>query len=449
MSLTDHLTQRHPGRLVVSAFVIAISIGTVLLSLPVAWEPGRRVGVVDALFTSTSAVCVTGLATVDTGTTWSLFGELVILGLIQVGGLGIMTIASFITLFLSRRIGIRRGLLAGAETGVVDFGDLRPVIRAILTFTLVVEVLAAIALTARFWAGDWDFSSSVYLGVFHAVSAFNNAGFSNLQGGLERFTADPVINLVIPLAIILGGIGFPVVLELSREMRKPSRWSLHTKLTLVATGLLLVIGTVALLAIEWSNPLTFGPLEPAEKLLAAFFQSTSPRTAGFNTVPMWGLRVPSLLLIILFMVIGGSSGSTAGGIKTSTFAVVVWTTIAELRGDSEVSAFERRIPNALQRQAVAIVIISVGVIGTSTFLLAVLMPEEAASLGDLLFETTSAFATVGLSTGLTPLLTAPAKILLTVLMLLGRVGPTTLGAALLYRRSRQRFRYPEERVMLG
>lgn len=444
----DQLSRRHPGRLVVGAFVLAISVGTVLLRLPVAWEPGQRLGVVDALFMSTSAVCVTGLGTVDTGSTFSLFGELVILALIQIGGLGIMTIATFATLFLSRRIGIRRGLLAGAETGVVNHGELRSVIAAIVAFTAVTEAVVAVILAARFWAGEWDAAASIYLGVFHSVSAFNNAGFSNLQGGLERFTADPVISLVIPLAFILGGIGFPVVLELSRELRRPEHWSLHTKLTLVATAVLLVVGTAVLLAIEWSNPLTFGPLEPAEKLLAAFFQAATPRTAGFNTVPIAGLRTSSILLIVLFMVIGGASGSTAGGIKTSTFAVVVWTTIAELRGDREVSAFERRIPSDLQRQAVAIVIASVGVIGTSTFLLSVLMPAEV-DLGDLLFEVASAFGTVGLTTGLTPVLSDPGKVLISALMLLGRVGPTTLGAALLFRRTQQRFRYPEERLMLG
>ena len=437
----------HPGRLVVTGFVVAISIGTLLLSHPAAMEPGRELGLLDALFTATSAVCVTGLVTVDTGTTFSLYGELVILALIQVGGLGIMTIATFATLFLSHRMGIRRGQLAGTEIGVGDLGDLRPVIRAIMLFTFGTEAVVAAVLALRFWAGEWDLAGSLYLGVFHAVSAFNNAGFSNLQGGLERFVTDPVINTIVPLAIILGGIGFPVVLELARE-RRSQRWSLHTKLTLAATAALLVLGTLAVLLIEWSNPATLGPLDLPGKLMAAFFQGTTPRTAGFNTVPFGELRTSTLLVVVLFMVIGGSSGSTAGGIKTSTFAVVVWTTIAELRGDAEVSAFERRIPGALQRQAVAIVIAATGVVGTSTFVLSLLMPAGT-QLGDLLFEVASAFGTVGLSTGVTPVLGDAAKVLVSLLMLLGRVGPTTLGAALLFRRTRQRFRYPEERLMLG
>lgn len=442
------LRQAHPGRLVVLGFIVVIAVGTLLLWLPASAEPGRRVGLVDALFTATSAVCVTGLSTLDTGSTFSLFGEVVILGLIQVGGLGLMTIASIITLALSRRMGIRRGLLAGAEIGSLEFGELRPIIRSIVAFTFATEAVVAAVLGLRFWAGGWDGPASAYLGVFHAVSAFNNAGFSNLQGNLERFVGDPAVNLVVPAAVILGGIGFPVVLELVREHRHPRRWSLHTKLTLTATGLLLVIGTLAVLAIEWTNPATLGPLDLPEKLLASFFQGTTPRTAGFNTVPMGELRGSTLLVMVLFMVIGGSSGSTAGGIKTSTFAVVVWTTIAELRGDPEVSAFERRIPVALQRQAVAIVIAATGVVGTATFLLSLAMPAHT-PLGDLLFEAASAFGTVGLTTGITPVLSDGGKLLLSFLMLLGRVGPTTLGAALLFRRTRQRFRYPEERLMLG
>jgi trk system potassium uptake protein len=440
---------RHPGRLVVTAFVVVIALGTALLRLPVAWEPGQQVSLVDALFTATSAVCVTGLVTLDTGTSWSLFGELVILFLIQLGGLGIMTIASIATLLVFRKLRISSGLLVGAETGVVDRGQLKPVLRAIVAFTFITEAVVAAILTVRFWAeGTWGFASAAYLGVFHAVSAFNNAGFSNLDGGLQRFVGDPFINLVVPLAFILGGIGFPVVAELRGNPRRPRRWSLHTKLTLSATGLLLAFGMAAILAMEWTNPTSLGGLGGPQKVLTAFFQSATPRTAGFDTVPMADLRLATLLLIVLFMVVGGSSGSTAGGIKTSTFAVLLWTSKAELRGDDEVTAFGRRIPAALQRQALAIVIVGVGVIGTALFTLALLMPDGTPLL-DLLFETVSAFGTVGLSTGITPELTGPAKGLVCALMLFGRLGPITLGSALLFRRSRRRFGYPEERLMIG
>jgi potassium uptake TrkH family protein len=444
-----HLVGPHPGRLVVAGFLTVIGAGTVLLRLPVAWEPGHEVGWIDALFTSTSAVCVTGLVTLDTAATWSTFGEVVILGLIQIGGLGIMTIASIATVLVLRRFRISSGLVVGAETGMINLGQLRPLLRAILLFTLVTEAVVALILTLRFWAdGSRGLASAAYLGLFHSISAFNNAGFSVLDGGLTRYATDPVINVVVPVAIILGGIGFPVVAEIAGNHRRPRRWSLHTKLTLTTTAVLLVGGWCAVLAMEWTNAETLGPMSSPQKALAAFFQAVTPRTAGFDTVPMGDLRLATLLVVVLLMAIGGSSGSTAGGIKTSTFAVVVWASVAEMRGDAEVSVFGRRIPSDLQRQALTVVVAATGTIGTSLFVLSALMPAGTA-LRDMLFETVSAFGTVGLSTGLTPQLTDPAKLVVCVIMFLGRLGPLTLGAALLFRQARRRYGYPEQRLMIG
>lgn len=441
--------RRHPGRLVVSAFALFIAVGTLLLWLPLSHEAGQPgLSLVDAFFTASSAVTVTGLVILDTGTTFSTFGEVVILGLIQVGGLGIMTLASVMSVFLSRKLGINRGRLVGTEIGVADLGELRTVIRALIKFSLISEVLVAVLLTAHFLLeGGRSFGNSVYLGVFHAISAFNNAGFSPLPDGLERYVTDWYFSLVIAGAFIAGGLGFPVVIELITSYKDRKRWTLHTKVTLIATGALLAGGTLCLAVLEWTNPDTLGPLRSIDKFLAAFFQSATARTAGFNTVDIGSLRTSSALIMILLMVIGASSASTGGGIKTSTFAVVVWTTLAEFRGDPEVTLLHRRLSRTVQRQALALVIAALGTVGTATFLLAILMPD--APLTDLLFETASAFGTAGITRGITTQLDALGKVLIIALMFIGRVGPITFGAAILLRGKAHRFRYAEEKLIVG
>ncbi len=444
-----HWQTTHPGQLVIVGFSVLIITGTLLLRLPFAHESTvPQISLLDAFFTAVSATTVTGLAVVDTGATFSRFGELVILTMIQIGGLGIMTLASLATVFLSRRLGIKRGLLAGTEIGLGDFGELRPVIRAIFRYTVGFEGLAATMLSIRFVIEDeHSIGGSIYLGVFHAISAFNNAGFSTLSGGLERYVADPWMNVVISVAIIAGGIGFPVAVELSKHFREPRRWSLHTKVTVAATSLLVVGGTLAILAIEWTNPATMGNLSVFEKFLSSMFQSVTTRTAGFNTLPIGAFRGGSILLMLLLMTIGASSASTGGGIKTSTFAVVVWTTIAEFRGDNEVNLFHRRLPSSLQRQALALVIAALGTVGTATFILSLSQPNL--TLDSLLFEAASAFGTVGLSTGITPELNTFSRFLIMALMFIGRVGPVTFGTAILFRSRPHLYRYPEEKLLVG
>ncbi len=439
---------RRPGRLVVAGFAAIIAVGTLLLTLPIAHEPGLAdpPGFSAALFTATSAATVTGLSTVDVGPTWSLFGELVILTLIQIGGLGLMTIASIVAVVLSQNLGLRQRGLAGTEIGVGHFGEIRPLIKAVAAFSLFVEVVTALILMIGFAGDGHGIGGTIYLAVFHSVSAFNNAGFALFDGGLERFATDWVVSLAIAGSFIAGGLGFPVVAELSR--RRPARqWSLFTKLTIVASAGLLAVGTIVVGILEWANPDTLGPHGFANKLLISFFQSATTRTAGFNTVPISELREATLLLFILFMVIGANSASTGGGIKTSTFAVAVWSTVAELRGSEEsVNLFEREVPSSQQRQALALVIVALGTVGTSTFLLAATtdLPLDA-----MLFEASSAFGTVGLSLGITHELSLPSQAIIIVLMFLGRVGPMTLGAALLLRTDSRRFRYPEEKLLVG
>ena len=437
----------HPAQLVVVAYGVAIFTGTGLLMLPIATQAPGGSGALTALFTSTSAMCVTGLIVVDTPTYWSGFGQAVILGLIQLGGFGIMTLASLAAVVISHRLGLRSRMLAQAETGGIDLGDVRRIIAGVAVFTVAFEVAAAVGLTISFWIGhDEPFLRAVWLGGFHAVSAFNNAGFALFSDNLIGFVTDPVVTIVIAVAVIFGGLGFPVWLELRREPGRPQRWSLHTKITVSATALLLVVGTVAVLAFEWGNPSTLGPLDAPGKALAAFFTGTMPRTAGFNTVDIATTYEPTQLLTILLMFIGGGSASTAGGIKVTTIALIGYMVWAELRGDPDVSRYGRRIPPTAQRQALSVAIIGLGALFTANVLLLGFSPF---GLADTLFEATSAFGTVGLSTGITPLLDGPSQGVIIVLMFVGRVGTLTLGTALVLREQERLFRFPEERPLVG
>ncbi|MDE0777340.1 MAG: TrkH family potassium uptake protein, partial [Nocardioides sp.] len=326
---------RHPAQVVVLGFAGAIAAGTVLLLLPVSRSGDGGATLLESLFTATSAVCVTGLVVVDTPSYWSGFGEAVILGLIQVGGLGIMTLASLLGLLVSRRMGLQARLTAAAETKAVGLGDVRSVIKGVVAFTLLFEALTALALTLRFWLGyDESPGRALYLGVFHSVSAFNNAGFALYSDSLVRFVDDPWICLPIAAAVISGGLGFPVILELRRQLRpaggRRRSWSLHLKLTLVATAALLVVGTGFVTATEWNNPATLGALDTPARLLAGFFQAVMPRTAGFNTLDYGQMEDGTLLGTIILMFIGGGSAGTAGGIKVTTFVILFFAVYAEV-----------------------------------------------------------------------------------------------------------------------
>ncbi|GAA2523915.1 TrkH family potassium uptake protein [Pilimelia columellifera] len=437
----------HPTRMVVGGFAGAVVVGTGLLSLPLATESGRQAHLVDALFTATSAVCVTGLVTVDTGSYWSWFGEAVILLLIQAGGLGIMTLATLFTVLLSQRLGVRAKFLAQAETKALDLAGLRRLVRNIVLFSLVSEAVAAAVLTARLaLAYDEPFGQALYHGVFHAISAFNNAGFSPYPDNLMRFVTDPLVSVTVCAAIIIGGLGFPVVFELLREWRKPRGWSVLTRITLAVTGALLALGTVVFTLVEWANPRTFGALGPDDRWLAGFFASAQTRTAGFNSVDIGAMRPESLLASDVLMFIGGGSAGTAGGIKVTTFgllALVIW---AEMRGDQHVNVGYRRAPTANHRQALSVALLGVGAVVAATF---TMLSVTRFELDVVLFEVVSAFGTVGLSTGITARLPIPADLALVALMFLGRLGPLTFATALALRDRRRRFAYPEERTIVG
>ena len=445
-----------PAQLVVIAFVSLILLGTGLLWLPVSADGPGHVGLEDALFTSTSASTVTGLVSTDISR-FSLFGELVILALVQVGGFGIMTIGSVLALVASHRVGLRQRMLAQAEIGAVDMGDLRRLIAAIAAITVAVEGTLAVVLFGRFWQGGYEdsLSSAAYSGVFHAVTSFNNAGISLYPDNLARFVGDPVVVLGVSGAFIVGGLGFPILVEFLRRARlrrldptasRHVAWSLHTKITLVATAGLLVFGPLVVATFEWTNPATLGPLDTFDKLLAGWFQGVTPRTAGFNTVDVGGMNEPTLLVITTLMFIGAGPASTSGGIKVTTFAILGFVLWSEVRGNADANVFRRRLPASLIRQALTVALLSVGlVVGTSLLLMSI----EDLSLTPALFEAASAFGTVGLSTGITGAVGPTGHLILVLIMLAGRVGPVTFVTALALRERARAYRYPEERPIIG
>jgi potassium uptake TrkH family protein len=438
---------RHPARTIASAFGLAVVVGTTLLSLPVATENGRAADPVDALFTATSAVCLTGLVTVDTSTHWSVFGELVIMALMQIGGLGIMTLATVIALLLGRRLGLRARVLAQAETRALRLTDVRHLVRNIVIFSAICEAAAAVVLTVRLaLAYDYGWGAAAYHGLFHAVSAFNNGGFSTFPDNMTRFVDDAWICVTISVAVLIGGLGFPVVFELARSWRRPGQWSVLTRLTIGVTTALMVFGTVAFALIELGNPRTFGPLSPGGHVLASFFAAANTRSGGFNSVDIAALTPESLLVSDVLMFIGGGSGGTAGGIKVTTFGLLAYVVWTEMRGERRVNVGRRHVPESNQRQALAITLLGIGLVTVATFILLGL-GEHA--LDRVLFDAISAFATVGLSTGVTAELPRAGHVVLVVLMFLGRLGPLTLFSALAFTERERRYEYPEERTIVG
>jgi trk system potassium uptake protein len=437
----------HPGRVIAGAFAAAVVVGTALLSLPVARAGEGRADLVTALFHATSAVCVTGLVTVDTGTYWSGFGQTVILLLIQVGGLGIMTLATLLALLLSRRLGLRARLIVQAETKALSPSDVRRVIGRIVVFSLVSEAVVAAVLAVRFAVRyDQSLLRAAYDGVFHAISAFNNAGFSPYRDNLIGFAGDPWISLPIAFAVIVGGLGFPVMFELARNWRRPRTWSVLTRITVVVTLALLLLGTAGMLVAERTNPGTLGRLGPGERVLAAFVAAVMPRTAGFNNLDIAAYRPETLLMYDALMFVGGGSAGTAGGIKVTTFGLLAYVLWAEMRGDPDVEVGRRRVPGTNQRQALAVALLGIGLVAVATFLMEALTDF---SFDQVLFETISAFATVGLSTGITADVPVTAQVLLILLMYIGRIGPLTLASGLALRERARRHQLPEERTIVG
>jgi len=436
-----------PARVIVTVFAVGVTVFTCLLLLPVASSTGTSIGFRTALFTATSAVCVTGLTTVDVATSWSTFGEVVIMVAIQLGGLGITALASLLALLVSRRLGLGTRLVAQVETKTLDLGDVRRVLLGVVMVNILVEGVLATSLFFRLWLGYGEEPGrAAYLGVFHAITAFNHAGFSLWSDSLAGFALDPLVILPISVAIILGSLGFPVLFELRHNWRHPSRWSIHAKIVLLGTAMLIVGGTAALTAMEWTNPRTLGAFSTPGTILNGLFAAVTPRSGGFSTFNYSEANSTTLLVTDVLMFIGGGSAGVAGGIKITTFLLLFFAIVSEARGDRDVDAFGRRIPSGAIRQAISVALLGVAVVATGTLLMLALTDL---TLDFALFNVTSAFSTSGLSVGALGGISPAAQYLLVALMFIGRLGTVTLASALALRERRRLYRLPEERPIVG
>ncbi|MFZ3416532.1 TrkH family potassium uptake protein [Arthrobacter sp. 3Tela_A] len=436
-----------PSQVVFLGFVAAALCGTGLLMLPASDAVAGSASFTDALFTAVSALCVTGLSVVETHIYWSTFGHVVILVLIQIGGLGVMTFASLVGLAVIGRFSFRSRLQAIAENRSQDLNGTPRVIAGVVRISLATEAMVALALALRFWLGyGKDPGEALWLGVFHAVSAFNNAGFSLFPRNFEDYASDPLICLPLAAAVIIGGLGFPVLIQLRRAWGKPLRWSVNTRLVLWGTLILLPAGTVFIALCEWSNPQTLGALSGPERILAAFFMSVQTRTAGFSSLDVSQMDPLSWLGMDVLMFVGAAPAGTGGGIKVTTFAVLFFAVVAEARGNPEVTALGKTLPAYTARQALVVVLVAAGLIVSAT---AALMAMTDYPMDRLLFETVSAFGTVGLSTGVSSALPVAGELILVVLMFTGRLGPILLASALALQERRLKYRLPEERPIIG
>lgn len=439
--------EMHPAQAIIIAYGGVLLVGTLALLLPAAHEGPGRATFVEALFTAGSAVCITGLVVVDTPTYWTPFGHLIIMVLLQVGGIGIMSFASLLGLSVMRKIGLRSRLSTAQETKAVDIGDMRRVVTGIVKTTIVVEGLVTTLVFARLLTAYEDSPGrAAWLATFHTISAFNNGGFAMHSDSLMRYVTDPWICLPLSSAVILGGLGYPVLRQLRRELRHPRHWAMNTRIVMLGTAVLLAGGTVFVMLTEWSNRETLGPLSIGGKILAAFTHSTMSRSAGFNSVDTSAMEPVTWLGTDVLMFIGGGPAGTAGGIKVTTFLVLFFIIYTEVRGERAVNILGKRLPRSTHRQAISIALLAVAVVMVSTI---ALMASSDFGLDRTLFEVISAFGTVGLSTGITADLPDLAQIYLVILMFLGRLGPITLATALVLRRRTRLYELPKERPIIG
>lgn len=445
-----------PPQVVVLSFLITIVIGTLLLSLPIACNVEGGITLVDRIFTATSATCVTGLIVRDTPVDWSPFGKTIIFILFQAGGLGIMTLSTFFAVLLGRKLALRENLVIQSALDHNRVYGAKDLIKYIVALTVFVEIIGASLLFLRWsYIESWPLKERLAKSVFHSVSAFCNAGFSLFSNSFMNFKGDPYINIIMILLIFMGGIGFIVILDILkgvfsiREYKK-SRLSLQSKIVLVSSLLLIIVGAVLILTLENNNVMREMALK--EKLFGSVFQAVTSRTAGFNTLPISKFAPSTLMVLMLLMFIGASPGSTGGGIKTCTFAIIMATIWTMSKNRDKVFMFGRTLPRTIVRRAILIFVLALVWIFSATLLFVIF---ERGNLGAenivirSLFEVTSAFGTVGLTTGITPDLSTIGKILIIITMFVGRIGPLTLALAVAIREDRLDYTYPEERVMVG
>lgn len=441
-----------PAQLMLAAFSIVIVLGTFFLVLPISSSTGTDTPLIDALFTATSATCVTGLVVQDTGAYFSLFGQCVILCLIQLGGLGIMTFSVSLALLLGKNINLERLIVMKDVLDQDTLQTTRNLTVFILKMTLIFELLGTAALFIAWYDRAARWPQTFYYALFHSISAFCNAGFSLFRDSLSSFSGCLMTNVIVCILIVAGGLGFPAILNTTewvkgkfyRRIRPINKLKVQTKIAILTSAFLIVIGALVFYLFETNH--LFGTLKLKETWLASIFLSVTSRTAGFNTCNTAALSAPTLFLVIVFMFIGASPASTGGGVKTST-AFVLWAVLVnEFKNKANVETFRRNIPVITIKKAISVLMSSASII--VMFALLLLYIEKKVFI-DVLFETVSAFGTVGLSTGITPLLSSAGKALITVLMFIGRLGPLTIGYAFLSRKSPARYRYANERIMIG
>jgi potassium uptake TrkH family protein len=451
----------HPTRLIAIAFTLIIAAGAFALSLPVANKSGNWLNFYDAIFTAVSAVAVTGLSTVDTETNWTMFGHVVIAILMQLGAFGIVGFGALVIYLIEGRLSLRGKITASSEASTLAVSDVRSLLIKIAKVMLAFQAVLFVVLCWRLLTEyGYSLSNAVGHGIFHSIASFNNAGFALYSDNLMRFARDPWIIVPISLVVYFASLGFPVLVEIGERVREkwklqftknfsptlPKQWSLNSRIVLWASLVLMLFGTIAIGLLEWNNSKTLGSLDAFGKVMNSIFASVMPRTAGFNSLDISAMNPATWLVINFLMFIGGASASTAGGIKVGTFVVLLFVVYTEIRGETAVNIGNRRLPRSMQRQALTIVALTASVIATSVLLLRL---TTEFSLDQILFEVISAIGTVGLSTGITPNLPDHAKLLLSLIMLFGRLGPIVVATSLALRVSKRHYELPKERPLIG
>lgn len=451
--LASYGSGMQPTQVMVIGFASVIFIGALLLNLPISSKEGESIGFLNALFTATSAVCVTGLIVVDTASYWSIFGQVVIIMLIQVGGLGFMTVTTMFALITGKKINLKERLLIQESLNQMDLSGIVRLARYVLMMTFAIEGTGAFLLSLVF-IPQFGLARGIWYSIFHSISAFCNAGFDlmgTVSGPFTSITSyynNPIIVITIAMLIVLGGLGFPVILNIIREKRY-SKFSLHTKVVIFTTITLIFIGTILIFAVEYARPETIGNFSMKDKILAAFFQSVTARTAGFNTIDLTKLRESTIFIMIILMFIGASPASTGGGIKTTTLATLMLSVKSVILGKTDIEIYGRRIGESTVRKSMGIFVVAISVVVLGTLMISITQPHF--TLTASAFEVASAFATVGLSIGGSPTLTPIGKLLIIMFMFMGRVGSLTIFMAFMSGGNKkiQPIRYPEGRLMVG
>lgn len=439
--MKNKIINMNPSQLLILIFSTFIILGTILLKLP--WATTTSISWWDALFTATSAMTVTGLAVVDTETAYTLFGEIVIVSLIQLGGLGIMSFAVLIFMVLGKKIGFRERILVQQSMNQTSLGGVVQLVRNLFFFSLVIEFIAMLLLSLR-WVPELGWSKGIYYSFFHSISAFNNAGFALWSDGLSRYVGDPIINIVITLLFIIGGLGFTVLADL-KSKNTFRKLSLHSKIMIVGTFSINIVAMLLIFILEYGNPNTLGSLSFVDKWWASYFQAVTTRTAGFNSLDIGSLSDPTIHFMILLMFVGAGSASTGGGIKLTTFIVIVLAVVTYLKGKKEIVVARRTVTETIIFRSLAITMISLTLIFLAIFVLTI--TEDAAFL-PIVFEVVSAFGTVGLSMGITGTLSIIGKLVIIIVMFAGKLGPLTFAFSLA-RQEKSKIRYPQEDVLTG